>query len=175
MIQYPVASEGLDRLGTLYSVLAGLPGDQVNLNLFFNSEEFDTRSSYKLKKALDPKHRCGTIACAAGWAAVYPPFNALGLRPTTGGTLKFGRKENYSALAAFFGVSYFDASALFGPRSVASGLTEGLHLMKSSHRRIALHRIRRYLLVKGAIGEKRSDELSRSELIQERGYLAGRV
>lgn len=46
-------------LGKLYAMLDGIPEDNVYLGTFF-------------KKG--GAANCGTIACTAGWASIYPPF-----------------------------------------------------------------------------------------------------
>lgn len=60
---------------------------------------------------------CGTIACAGGWLALNPEFEALGLQPGFTGAPRFGSLDGelsgYGALAKLFELTYRVATNLF--------------------------------------------------------------
>jgi hypothetical protein len=56
---------------------------------------------------------CGTIACAAGWLALNPEFEALGVRASRFGAPRFDGFVGYDAMAKLFGISQDDARTLF--------------------------------------------------------------
>lgn len=63
--------------------------------------------------------RCGTAACAIGWAATDEWFNSRGLTLDCGmtGNPQFNDKENWAAVAEFFKISVADATYLFSAYS----------------------------------------------------------
>ena len=126
-----------ERLRELYSMMAGIPDELVDLS----------------------RWKCGTLACAGGWACQYPPFMVQGLTLYESGP-SFDGDEDYCALANFFGISYESAFSLFGACGTRSMLTD---------RRIFLIRLRNFLVDDGIITKARSDELARNE---EAGVLA---
>jgi hypothetical protein len=73
----------------LREMIAGIPGRQINLHAFYMTNG-------------DP---CGTIACIAGWAAIYPPFVDDGLRKLGPYVLFRGTSGQFAA-AEFFEVDY---------------------------------------------------------------------
>lgn len=56
---------------------------------------------------------CGTIACAGGWLALNPEFEALGLYAGQFGAPRFEGLVAYGALSKMFNISYGDAQKLF--------------------------------------------------------------
>lgn len=56
---------------------------------------------------------CGTIACAGGWLALNPEFEALGLQPGLTGSPYLGTLVGYGALAKLFELPYRVATNLF--------------------------------------------------------------
>jgi hypothetical protein len=56
---------------------------------------------------------CGTIACAAGWLAINPEFEELGVEVCGNGAPKFENETAYSAMARLFGLPYAVAIGLF--------------------------------------------------------------
>ncbi len=69
-------------------------------------------------------HRCGTFACAGGWACAIPEFREAGLRagrssihPGPGGTgvPLFEGFEGYHALRKFFGLTELQEDWIFNP------------------------------------------------------------
>lgn len=182
-------NEGIERLRTLYGVLAGIPDKVIYLDAYCLIDGFEVKSSGRVTME-DIVHTCGSTACALGWAAVYPPFVEAGLHldkeayPVLDGSThsEFDTLLGSEAGALFFGMSNEDAAAVFGPRDCRSEFIEGLALVpdsdpdfasdgdfdvlhpKYSQKRIALHRIRLYLLKVGAITKQRSAELA---LIEE--------
>ena len=58
---------------------------------------------------------CGTAACAAGWAARIPEFNAAGYRCDAWSGPRFGGESLFGALRLFFGLSSSEQSEyIFG-------------------------------------------------------------
>lgn len=141
-------SIGIERLRTLYSILAGIPGDRINLDRFLQH-----KTGYVPETSEEALHDCGTIACAGGWAAIYPEFVEAGLRLDSG-HLRFGYRWGFFALAGFFEMGIDDAKKVFG-----------LGFPGNPHKRLALSRIRSYLLRRGAITKERSRELQRLEML----------
>lgn len=144
---------GMERLRTLYSVLAGVPDERLDLRLWRNDEKPD----------------CGTIHCAFGWAATYPPFQAMGLHLVESSYMEdgveipihnphFNGESSFSAAAEFFGISLREAMNLFDGARGAFG-DEGF----TTDRLEALRRIRVLLEKKGVITGKRSYELALME------------
>lgn len=63
-----------ERVSLAHQVLSGIPLDRMNLDRFYaKNQSVDTPL-------------CGTIACGAGWLALHPDFQAMGLkvRPACG-------------------------------------------------------------------------------------------
>ncbi len=69
-------------------------------------------------------HRCGTTACALGWAAADPWFTRRGLKLMGNGDDGQGRQhyvpaykdwQDYWAACGFFAIGYGDATRLFSP------------------------------------------------------------
>jgi hypothetical protein len=56
---------------------------------------------------------CGTIACAAGWLALNPEFEELGVEVCGSGAPKFEDETAYRAMARLFGLPYAVALGLF--------------------------------------------------------------
>jgi hypothetical protein len=56
---------------------------------------------------------CGTIACAAGWLAINPDFEELGVEVCGSGAPKFENETAYWAMARLFGLPYAVAIGLF--------------------------------------------------------------
>jgi hypothetical protein len=156
---------GIERVKTLYSVIAGVPNKYVNLDAFV-----DVRNVYIKDKpnieVTDIIHNCGTSACVGGWAAIYPPFVDAGLSiDFRGGITVDGNcfASNFEALEKFFSIdsSVLDP-AIFDERCEHGPFAPDLP-SNASDKQIALHRIRLYLLEKGAITEERSKELAKFE------------
>ena len=57
--------------------------------------------------------RCGTVACACGWACTIPSLQADGLRLTDAGVPYFDGVEGFDAIEEFFGQTSKDADSLF--------------------------------------------------------------
>lgn len=141
----------VERLRTLYAIIAGIPDERVDLDNWRNKKELD----------------CGTIACAVGWACSYPKFvkqglSLFGTTPTfdTAGRTYVG----WYAVEKFFGLTQGESAALFlkspgryhlGGIGINSPEDAGL-----SDKRRVLRRIRHLLLNNGYITKERSAELS---------------
>ena len=174
-------SEGIERLRTLYSVLAGIPNKLIALDnychLTCDYEElpnFGERVSFQ-----HVVNHCGSTACALGWAALYPPFVKQGLRLDEDGDPWYFGTTYADGAALFFDMGPIDAGLVFGAHHTLSEYTSGLETVRApesgdeyphsnlhprySQKRVALHRIRLYLLSQGAITQERSDELAKFE------------
>ena len=57
--------------------------------------------------------RCGTVACACGWACTIPSLQADGLRLTDKGVPYFDGVESFDAVEEFFGLTSKEAESLF--------------------------------------------------------------
>lgn len=96
---------------------------------YFNMDSWASKISFVEKK-------CGTTACAMGWATVAFPRSGLMLQTLEGNPSRVwiyyvprgskatrykSRYEGLSAAEAFFGISYADARHLFMPLSYGGG------------------------------------------------------
>lgn len=160
-------AEGIERLKTLYSVLAGIPDGRLNLNSWMKGKtRYDAGPLDVTKEIQD----CGTLFCSLGWAAVYPPFMELGLhleKSQSGVVLPYfgNHHSNFSAASAFFGISFDDAKSLFMPVNEypeKPEITEELGAWPN-HKRLALARLRHYLMKRNAITVERANELKELE------------
>lgn len=104
MIQTP----NLDLLRDAYMIIDGIPDKSFNLMQVYSTRKV--------------KADCGTIACAAGWLALHPDFQALGLKysPDSFQLISMqGVRNNVSykyKLNKLFNIRVEDAQALFGGR-----------------------------------------------------------
>ncbi len=64
--------------------------------------------------------KCGTTACAAGWATVCFPRSGLKLRSGSLGSLEYRDELGFAAAMAFFGITRDEAYYLFDPVSYES-------------------------------------------------------
>ena len=98
------------------SVIDGIPEKRINLNTW--------QKSQLVRFITGPDQiECGTICCAAGWLALHPKFQSLGLKtdfnlrcPVFVDSL-LGVCTGYRALAAMFGISHREAEETFKPNS----------------------------------------------------------
>jgi hypothetical protein len=93
-----------ERLRDAFAILDGLPEEAIKLWTW---------------REKGRKPECGTIACAAGWLAMHPAMNALGLTTLNqyDGTPKLA--ESYSGMTAmrvFFDLSMDEATIFEGRR-----------------------------------------------------------
>lgn len=158
--------EHVERLRTLYSILPGIPEASFDITTW--------------GRGLFEESECGTAACALGWAAVHPEFNACGLeldRDACGTAPKHAGFLGYSAGEKFFGITIQESEFLFS-------YCGGWHPYKMGSRYIActslpfrerpievMSRIREVLLHHGAITLERNDELAGQERILREGGL----
>jgi hypothetical protein len=77
-----------------------------NFNLAF------WRGGYEQSDTALLNHKCGTTACAVGWACAMPEFKAEGLRDAAGAPVYMGH-GGWDAVEAFFDLSYGESVALF--------------------------------------------------------------
>ncbi len=75
-----------ERLKRLAEILDAVPPAQFDLGFWYTKTD------------------CGTIACAGGWAALDPGFQADGLKPDAGMPTYAGER-GFAALIRFFGLS----------------------------------------------------------------------
>lgn len=58
-----------ERISLAYQIIVGVPEKQIELDAWYS----------RIGKEVVGKKRCNTLACGAGWLALHPAFNALGL------------------------------------------------------------------------------------------------
>lgn len=161
-------SAGIERLRTLYAVLGGVPDDSVSLRDW--RSDGPGRKEITDSKLLADAQRghCGTTGCAVGWACAYPEFQAQGLQFGVIGPLYRNQARwhsGWSAVLAFFELDQREADSLFltdPPYKRFDPCMAG-HKGRWSHRRLAMARIRLYLLSVGAITAERNEALAREE------------
>ena len=79
-----------ERVQELRDMMAGIPEARVRLDRVWNDDICGIGPV--------PEHICGTIACIAGWAMLYPPFVKQGIRRASHSIYPTDK------CAAFFGV-----------------------------------------------------------------------
>lgn len=109
-------------------IIGAIPKKQLDLDSWVDEDTIDADpGSCELKKK---NANCGTIACAGGWLALTPKFRRLGLKlvkdefynhyslyhVNKDGVKTYG----YEGLAKVFGITEYDASALFSSRNHGS-------------------------------------------------------
>lgn len=140
---------GIERMRTLYAMLAGIPMDAIDL--YYWRDGYDQTDHALL-------HNCDSIACAIGWACAYPPFVAEGLRwDNFFNTPAYQSTTNWTAISDFFHLDV-RPETIFGFDGVYDEIVPA-HL----HKQIVLRKIRKYLLQHGAITKKRSKRLRKQE------------
>jgi hypothetical protein len=92
------------------AIIECVPDYRIDLGSWQSNEGAD------LIKALD-QIECGTIACAAGYLALHPKMQALGLSPGYHGAPSFKGLFQFEALSEFFDLSPLKTRYLFGDRS----------------------------------------------------------
>lgn len=159
------------RLRKLYAMLQGVPNNRVDLQNWRGHD-------HKI-------HKCGTVACAVGWATLYPPFKRAGFRDQDGAPILIGEGGIYSysgwdAVREFFGLTKDEALSIF-QSNMAATRTDDFRIIKAirgadtsevgmTHRQIVLRRILRFLVWQGTINIHRAQELAHQENV-----LLGRV
>lgn len=105
-----------------YEIIDGIPNRNINLNCWVRGDE----------KRAD----CGTSACAAGWLALHPKFQALGLKMGSsrlfGSAPTFRGKQDYEALGLLFGIGRYEAASMFGPLYGSGGDYKAVFLQRVS-------------------------------------------
>jgi hypothetical protein len=144
----------VERLRTLYSMMAGIPSEAIDMDDWRRTETGPWRragdsclTDDKLLKG------CGTAACALGYAAAYPEFKAQGLHYDLGGYRPapvFNGRGGFDAGVAFFGLNREESWELFKKVQSTSG---------KSHKQVFLQRLRALLLAKKIITPARNFEL----------------
>lgn len=79
----------------------------------FDMRYIFTNDVYSLE---DLQHKCGTAACAMGWACVVPEFERDGLSFKRGyyaGRVHYGEYTDFSAISEFFDISSEHSRHLF--------------------------------------------------------------
>jgi hypothetical protein len=149
----PINATGVERLRTLYAMMAGIPATKINLRIWRSDQE-NRKSNV---------HACGTTACAVGFATAFPDFVDQGLSWSINqGVPLFYGLIGFRAVESFFGVDCRDARALFnqgnsGDRHINA--EDPVHPAGSQDKRRVLARIRNILLRNGSITEERCKEL----------------
>lgn len=129
----------IERLEELYAIIDGIPKRHIRMSCVF-----DGPSEVPATNMSSP-NLCGTIACAMGWAAMHPRFQALGLG------LRFddgmfcltlnGKLIDYpQAAGEIFGIHTYAALDLFGPV-----LESERHSEDESDKKVFKRRVRQFL------------------------------
>jgi hypothetical protein len=154
------------RLRELYAVIEGIPSSGIDLNDWKNRELM--ASEKRILNGQRSPHKCGALACAVGWASLYPPFNELGLNSYMTAAPVFsgqpGTPFGWYAVMDFFGLDEEEAYGLFlnlpgTGRLKLLGMRDTDDVGTDKER--VLRRIRSFLVRKKVITRKRADELAR--------------
>lgn len=100
----------------------------------FNLYDWITKKSDNTATTIDHIKKCGFAGCAVGWAMTLPSFKKAGLKSMGRQQYRFqyGQafsipyykgKENWFAVAEFFGVVGYDAEELFSVDSYSENAT----------------------------------------------------
>ena len=107
------------RLQALATMLRSVPPDNFNLDSWRYKEDLDVLLGQCVTDEQITSHTCGTTACAVGRACAMPEFNVQGLtydnwEPlyTCYGSIR-SMSVGWSAVEAFFDISYKEAQELF--------------------------------------------------------------
>ena len=169
-------SPGIERLRLLYSVIAGIPANRIDLYEWRQSAVSSRHGRSKVAQAKHA-HTCGTLGCAVGWATAHPDFNAMGftyakypasvtgvagwspmITPGSPGRRNYG----WDAVEQFFDLTSSEAETIFAaPEDDES--REDHHGGILGDKRLVLARIREYLTRVGAITYVRALELAEYE------------
>lgn len=145
----------VERLRTLYALMAGIPANRVNLRSWRCGMSSGSTSDYGMRD-----HSCKSTGCAIGWACAYPEFNEQGLVWEDGSPVLRVRKtgnvfHDWRAAEEFFGLSVDQAEYLFDddkrPYDLNSPNKDSQFPNLKCHKRLILARIRYHLLHIGAI------------------------
>lgn len=98
-----------ERLEILADFLAKVPVNHFDLSSWI------CRSSITQEDLI--QHKCGTSACAVGWACTIPEFMEQGLSMHQSGLPMFKGMSSWDAAEGFFGLIYDEAIALFSSES----------------------------------------------------------
>ncbi|MEB0029156.1 hypothetical protein QN372_00185 [Undibacterium sp. RTI2.1] len=97
-----MSGPNFELLKDAYAIISGIPESQIDLGSITKND--CTEAS------------CSTIACAAGYLAMHPQFNALGLSIGGKGELVYKNRINWNyidPLSSIFGLTEKDATNLF--------------------------------------------------------------
>lgn len=119
-----------------YSIIDGIPADLINLDKIYTN--------------LGERPDCGTIACAAGFLALHPQFQALGLMPYMEDGIQFEGAFGWYAkvMAELFSLSCVDAIQIFSPRGSS---TYDVGMSALPHKELFLHRVTQFLKEEGQL------------------------
>lgn len=156
------------RLRELYAMLEGVPEKAIELDTWANTKvAFGDREFLSGDKTPE---QCGAIACAVGWAGMYPPFKELGfvlsgLSPVlmTKAGQQLEKAGGWVAVCYFFGISTRESRGLLLKRPDIDELHAiGMKRVEDvgTDKQRALRRIARFLCYKGVITKQREDELA---------------
>jgi hypothetical protein len=158
-----------ERLRTLYSIMQGIPEEKVDLKEWRNDQDSQEPSYSGFATA------CESVACAVGWATVYPPFKEAGLL-FDGEPLLANYKgvhKGIDAVQEFFGLTKKEADNIFFTRdtrreNATTKIYEDSKFKRlinypHSEKRLVLMRIRNYLYSKKVITKTRNQELKAFE------------
>lgn len=162
----------IERLRTLYSIMAGMPTRVVYMDSWrtmtvstgigrtgrVDNATLISRSVNDLvRHDMEEKPHCGTAACALGWAAAYPEFKEAGFSVDQYGSPMFEGAVDYYAGVLFFGLTYDEATTVFRS-TMHDDIAKGI-----SQKAVFLNRLRALLLKKKIITPNRNEVLASLE------------
>lgn len=164
----------VERLRTLYAMMAGIPPELINLEEWRFSTLYGVRTLFHGVSDGDLlSQNCGTVACAVGWACAYPDFinQGLGWDDNPFFVDRSAIHYGWDAVRGFFGLDEEQAEYLFSDRELKRP-DMGLHrervpvrsISADGEKMVILERIRYHLLETGAITTARFDELALQEI-----------
>lgn len=113
-----------------YAIVGGIPDDKIDLAFVLDER--------------GPTLDCGTICCAAGWLALHPRFQKLGVGLNKLGEMTInGHWSTYAhVMSSIFNIPYRTAEELFGRRTVSESRNANRTL---TDKQVWLARVRKYL------------------------------
>ena len=126
--------ESFPLLRKAYAIIDGIPEDRFDLSSILHGGNPNP-------------HACGTIACAAGWIAMHPDFQELGLTLTSYGSILFNghAKGCWIVMAEILGITVHDSIIIFDGRN---DFERRGKLGKLSDKELWKYRVRKFLLRK---------------------------
>lgn len=146
-------AEQAKRLKLLYSIIDGIPARHIDMDGWRTVGYIHSTTTTKM--LLKYRNDCRTVACALGWASAHPKniekgldFSSIKNTPIFRHDKEFN-SENFYAGAHFYGITYEQSYALFGP------------VQNFNDKAIFLERLRNLMVELCIISKQRAKELSK--------------